>query len=60
MKINAKYKGILFIVAAALCFAAMAAFIRLAGDIPTLQKTLFRNIIALFIAGSILLKDRGS
>jgi len=57
-KIDAKYKGILLIVASALCFAGMNVFIRLAGDIPTMQKSFFRNLIAMLIAAGVILKSK--
>lgn len=41
---NVDYKwGIIFIVSSAFCFALMNLFIRLAGDVPTMQKCFFRN-----------------
>ncbi len=53
-----KTKGILCIISAAFCFALMNLFIKLAGDIPTLQKALFRNLVALFVSLSILSKNK--
>ena len=50
-----RYKGILFIIMSAFCFACMNAFVRLAGDLPSTQKSFFRNLVALFFA-LILLK----
>ncbi len=49
--------GILFIIASAFCFALMNLFIRLSGDIPTLQKCFFRNF-ALVIAASSLIRTK--
>lgn len=46
--------GILYIVAAALCFSLMTLFIRLAGDVPTIEKAFFRNAIAAIVALVIL------
>jgi len=57
MKINPKYKGILLIITSALCFAGMNVFIRLAGNIPTMQKSFFRNLIALLIAAAVIVKN---
>lgn len=45
-----KKKGILCIVASSFCFALMNVFIRLSGDIPSIEKTFFRNFIAMFVA----------
>lgn len=54
---KAKYKGILYIILSAFCFALMNAFIRLSGDLPSLQKTFFRNLVALIFAYAIMRKD---
>lgn len=55
---NQKYKGILLIICSAFCFAVMNACVKLSGDLPSVQKSFFRNFIALLIAGVICLKDR--
>ena len=49
--------GIICIILSAFCFALMAAFVRLSGDLPTIQKTFFRNFVALFFALFILKKN---
>lgn len=54
---KSKYKGIMYIVASAFCFALMNAFIRLAGDLPSIQKAFFRNAVALVFAYIIMRKD---
>lgn len=54
---NQKHKGILLILTSALCFAGMNIFIRLSGDIPTMQKSFFRNFIAMMIAAFIILRE---
>lgn len=51
-----KKKGILCIVASSFCFALMNVFIRLAGDIPSIEKTFFRNLIAMFVAAFAIAK----
>ena len=51
------YKGILFILLASFFFASNNMFVRLAGDIPTMQKSFFRNVIAMLIAAVILLRE---
>ncbi len=43
-------KGIVFMLLSALSFAWMAAFVRLSGDLPFLQKAFFRNLVAFLIA----------
>ena len=57
MKISLKYRGIFFILLAAFCFACMNVCVRLAGDVPTIQKSFFRNIVAFGIATFVILKD---
>lgn len=56
-KIKGRYKGIFFIIISAFFFSLMNTFVRLSGDVPTVQKTFFRNIIALSIALSVMLKN---
>ncbi len=51
-------KGILCIISAAFCFALMNLFIKLAGDIPTLQKAFFRNLVAILFSFIILKKNK--
>ncbi len=53
-------KGIFCIVCSSFCFALMGMFVHLSGDIPFIQKAFFRNIVAFFIALSVLLKNRKS
>ena len=48
--------GIIFIIISAFCFALMNLFIRLSGDVPTLQKCFFRNLFALFVASGTLVR----
>ncbi len=57
---NSKYKGILYIITAAFFFALMNLFVRLAGDLPSIQKSFFRNFVAMIFAGGMLLKARPS
>ena len=45
-----KYKGIMCIMLSAVCFALMNVFIRLAGDLPSMQKSFFRNLVSFFFA----------
>ena len=40
----------------AFCFALMNTFVRLSGDLPSVQKSFFRNLVAAAFAGSILIK----
>ncbi len=55
-KSRQKQKGILAILCAAFCFALMTAFVRLAGDLPSVQKSFFRNLVALLFAAGVLLR----
>lgn len=50
--------GILFIICSAFCFALMNLFIRLSGNVPSLQKCFFRNIFALIFAIITMLRKR--
>ena len=50
-------KGILFILSAAFFFSLMTVFVRLSGDVPTMQKAFFRNIVAAFLAAFILMRS---
>lgn len=59
MRVSEKYKGIMYICLAAFCFACMNACVRLSGDLPVIQKSFFRNIVAFFIAAVVLVKDGG-
>ena len=57
MKQTNRSKGIMFILMAAFFFACMNVCVRLAGDIPTIQKSFFRNAVAFLIATIILLRE---
>lgn len=58
MSKNKKYLGIVYIITSAFCFAFMNAFVRLAGDLPSTQKSFFRNFVALIFASIILIKNK--
>ncbi|MCC8060224.1 MAG: DMT family transporter [Clostridiales bacterium] len=49
-----RYKGIACIIFSAFCFALLNVCVRLAGDVPSIQKSFFRNLIAFIIAALIL------
>lgn len=57
---NNTKKGITYIIIAAFFFAAMNVFVKLAGDIPSIQKSFFRNLIAAIFAFIIVLKNHES
>lgn len=53
-----KTKGILCITTAAFCFALMSLFVRMAGDVPSIQKSFFRNLVALIVVGVPMIAHR--
>ncbi len=50
-----RYKGIIFITVSAFFFALMNLFVKLSGDLPTMQKAFFRNLVAAVVALAMLL-----
>lgn len=50
-------KGIMYILMAAFFFSLMTVFVRLAGDVPTMQKAFFRNVVAALLAAVILIRS---
>lgn len=54
---KSRNKGILLIVCSSFCFALMGLFVKLAGDIPSIQKSFFRNLVAFFFAVMILMRS---
>lgn len=54
---NQKVKGIIYIILSAFFFALMNAFVRLSGDLPSVEKSFFRNLVAAFVAFILLKKD---
>ena len=57
MESKKRYKGIICIIMSAFCFAFMSFFVRMAGDLPPIQKSFFRNFVAAIFAGIILMKN---
>lgn len=57
MESKKRYKGIICIIVSAFCFALMSFFVRMAGDLPPIQKSFFRNFVAAIFAGIILMKN---
>lgn len=57
-KLKRLHKAILCIVTSALCFTFMNLFVRLSGDVPTIEKTFFRNFFALLIASAAMIKNK--
>ena len=57
---KSRQKAILYIISAAFFFSLMNTFVRLAGDIPSIQKSFFRNFIAFIFAFVIMRKENVS
>ena len=57
-KIYQKTKGIFYVIAAAFGFSGMSLFVKLAGDLPAMQKAFFRNFIALIFITLLIIKNR--
>ena len=55
-----KKKAVFLMLLSSLAFAFMGAFVKLAGDLPTFQKTFFRNLIAVIITGFIIYRKKES
>ena len=56
--LSKKSKASGFIIMSAFGFAMMAAFVRLAGDLPFTQKTFFRNLVAVAVAAVVLCREK--
>ena len=55
-----KKKAILLLVSSSFFFALMSMFVRLAGEVPSMQKLVFRNGVSTVIAAAMLLKKHQS
>lgn len=54
--LSSKTKGVIFIILSALSFTGMNTFVRIAGDLPTMQKVFFRNFVAMIFAFAAMVK----
>lgn len=54
-KMSDKNKGIILLLISAFGFSVMAAFVKLSGDLPSIQKTLFRNAVSAVISFGFVL-----
>lgn len=54
---SSKYAGLFYAILAAFFFSSMSALVHLAGDLPSMQKALFRNLPALLIAALALRRN---
>ncbi len=52
-----KSKGIICILLAALGFSLMTFFVRISGDIPTMEKAFFRNAVAALVSVFLLIRS---
>lgn len=58
--LNSRYKGILFIILSAFGFAMMSAFVKISGDLPSFEKTFFRNIVSLLVSFTLIVISKES
>ncbi|RKJ78415.1 DMT family transporter [Butyricicoccus sp. 1XD8-22] len=56
---NRKTRAVAMVLCSAFCFALMNLFVRLSGDLPSVQKSFFRNAIAFLFALLVLLRQGG-
>ncbi len=54
---SSKTKAILYIILSAFSFCLMNTFVRLSGDLPSVQKSFFRNLVALGVAVAVLIRS---
>lgn len=57
MKQKSYVKGMIMIILSAFFFACMNVSVRLAGDLPSVQKSFFRNLVAAILAGILLARE---
>lgn len=53
-----KKKAVIYIICSAFFFALMNMFVRMSGDLPSVQKSFFRNFVAFFFALIILIRSK--
>ena len=58
LEMSQKNKGVCCILLSSFSFALMNLFVHLSGDLPSVQKSFFRNFVAMLFALFILLKER--
>ncbi|MCD8188756.1 MAG: DMT family transporter, partial [Clostridiales bacterium] len=49
-----KGKAVCYIICSAFCFTWMNIFVRLSGDLPSIEKSFFRNFIAMLVAAVMI------
>ena len=57
MKEKKKAIAVIYILLSALFFSLMNMFVRLSGDLPSVQKSFFRNLVSLAFAAAILKRE---
>lgn len=57
--LSSKAQGILFIILAGFFFSLMTLCVRASGDLPTMQKAFFRNIVAAVVSIVLLARSSG-
>ena len=57
---NNRIKGIVSIILSAAGFAGMAFFVKLSGNVPVMEKAMFRNAVAAVVAYLIMRKEHAS
>ena len=58
VRISRKNTAVLLIILSALCFTGMNSCVRLAGDLPSVEKAFFRNFVAAIFAAIMLFRSR--
>lgn len=59
-KISAGKQAIALIILSAFCFTLMNLCVRMSGELPSMQKSFFRNFVAMFFALGVLAKNKQS
>ena len=55
-----KTKGISYMLLASFCFAIMSLLVKIAGDVPSVEKSFFRNIVSCVVALVLIIKNKES
>ncbi len=57
-RLSNKNKAILFLILSSFFFTIMNICVRMSGDLPVMEKSFFRNFVALIVAGIVLYKEK--
>ncbi|MBY0756633.1 DMT family transporter [Clostridium sardiniense] len=55
-----KNKAIILMIVSAIAFAVMSTFVKLSGDLPSIEKSLFRNVVSCIVAFYLVKKSGDS